>query len=232
MSKLIIKQYCNQSITFDPSEDVLINLTEMAKVNGKEVKRWLELDSTKRYIEALAQRTGKTTFDFIIIKQGNNGGTWANRKVAIRFAQWLSDDFAIWVDTQIEELLLNRNNQPSYMLNDPIERAKVWILEEEERQQLKAVNCALMHINKKYTTGEIAKELGITSAKALNRMLYEKGIQFYQNGTWIPYAKYAELGLTDIKNDIAPNGHVYYDRKWTQKGRAFILALFQDGRAA
>lgn len=232
MNKLITKQYYSQSITFDLSDDVLINLTEMAKANGKEVKRWLELDSTKRYLEALAQRTGKTTFDFIIVKQGNNGGTWANRKVAIRFAQWLSDDFAIWVDTQIEELLLNKVVRPSYMIADPIERAKVWILEEEERKSLEVVNCALMHVAKTYTTGEIAKELGFTSARKLNRLLHDKGIQFYQNGTWIPYAKYSDIGLVEIKQDIAKNGYPYYDRRWTQKGRAFILVLLEDGKAA
>lgn len=32
-------------------------------------------------------------------------GTWGHPKVAIRFAQWCSDDFAIQVDTWIEELL-------------------------------------------------------------------------------------------------------------------------------
>jgi hypothetical protein len=41
-------------------------------------------------------------------KGGNNlskGGTWGHPKVAIRFAQWCSDDFAIQVDTWIDELL-------------------------------------------------------------------------------------------------------------------------------
>ncbi len=29
-----------------------------------------------------------------------------------------------------------------------------------------------------------------------------------------------------IKQDISPSGHTYYDKRWSQTGREFILALF------
>lgn len=222
MNNLIKKSFNQETITFDLAEDVMINLTEMAKANDKEVKRWLDLDSTRSYISKLPQKDGKTD---LIIKQGLNGGTWGSRRVAIRFAQWLSDDFAIWVDTQIEELLINRITRPSYLIDDSIERAKVWIIEEQERRSLLAINSALMHINKTYTTSEIAKELGYKSATALNQMLSNRKIQYKRNGTWIPYSKYSELGLVEIKQGIADNGHTYYNTRWTQQGRLFILEL-------
>ncbi len=102
MNNLITKEYNNTLIEFDLTSDMMINLTCMAKANGREVKRWLELDSTKSYISKLPQKDGKSD---LIVKQGVNGGTWASKRVAIRFAQWLSDEFAIWVDAQIDTLL-------------------------------------------------------------------------------------------------------------------------------
>ena len=99
---IVTKEYNSQVVEFDLTDDMMVSLTDMAKANGKEVKRWLDLDSTKSYLSKLQQKDGKTD---LLVKQGVYGGTWASKRVAIRFAQWLSDDFAIWVDTQIEELL-------------------------------------------------------------------------------------------------------------------------------
>ena len=76
------------------------------------------------------------------------------------------------------------------------------------------------------TTSEIAKELGLSSATKLNNLLSEKKIQYKQNKTWLLYSKYSELGLVSIKQDVLDNGKIIYDRKWTGKGRDFILNLF------
>lgn len=112
MNNIITKDFNGNVITFDLTNDIMINLTEMAKANNKQVYEWTRLDSTKSYLSKLEgiDLTNFKPAQFpclknIIIKQGNMGGTWASKRVAIRFAQWLSDDFAIWVDTQIEELL-------------------------------------------------------------------------------------------------------------------------------
>lgn len=85
----------------------------------------------------------------------------------------------------------------------------------------------LVHQNKLYTTSEIAKELGLSSATKLNNLLAEKKIQYKQNKTWLLYSKYSEKGLVSIKQDILDNGKIIYDRKWTGKGRDFILNLFE-----
>ena len=86
-----------------------------------------------------------------------------------------------------------------------------------------------MHVNKTYTTTEIAKELNMRSAIELNRKLAEMGIQFKQNGTWVLYSDYANLGYEEIKQEVLDNGIVVYHRRWTQKGRRFILNLFKGG---
>lgn len=101
-------------------------------------------------------------------------------------------------------------------------------LKEERKARIEAeqTNAILMHVNKTYTATEIAKELGLKSAIALNTALLEKKVQFKQNGTWVLYSKYADLGYTEIKQNPLDNGHIAYDRKWTQRGRKFVLELF------
>ena len=101
-------------------------------------------------------------------------------------------------------------------------------LKEEKTARIEAErrNAILMHTTKTYTTTEIAKEIGFKSAIALNNKLAEKKVQFKQNGTWVLYSKYSDLGYTDIKQSVLDSGKIVYDRHWTQDGRAFILGLF------
>lgn len=101
-------------------------------------------------------------------------------------------------------------------------------LKEERAARLEAEKQRdkLVHQNKLYTTSEIAKELGLSSATKLNNLLSEKKIQYKQNKTWLLYSKYSELGLVSIKQEVLDNGKIIYDRKWTGKGRDFILNLF------
>lgn len=84
----------------------------------------------------------------------------------------------------------------------------------------------LIHQGKLYTTGEIAKELNLSSATKLNNLLSEKKIQYKQNGTWLLYSKYSDKDYISIKQQQLDNGKIIYDRKWTGLGRDFILSLF------
>jgi anti-repressor protein len=63
-----------------------------------------------------------------------------------------------------------------------------------EKQELEHTVSILTHVNKTYTTTEIAKELGLKSANVLNAILEEKKIQYKQNSTWVLYSKYADKG--------------------------------------
>ena len=103
-------------------------------------------------------------------------------------------------------------------------------IKEERQARLEAekLRDKLIHQNKLYTTSEIAKELGLKSATKLNGLLAEKKIQYKQNKTWLLYSKYADCGYVSIKQDILDNGHIIYDRKWSGKGRDFILNLFKE----
>ena len=67
----------------------------------------------------------------------------------------------------------------------------------------------------------IAKDYGM-SAKHLNRLLAENGIQFKQGKTWFLYQKYAEQGYTSSKTHAIDAEHSVMLTYWTQKGRLFL----------
>lgn len=102
-------------------------------------------------------------------------------------------------------------------------------LKEERQARIEAErkNAILTHVNKTYTATEIAKELGMKSAVELNKDLCNKGIQYKVNETYVLYSEYANLGFTEIKQQILDNGKVIYHRKFTQYGREFILNLYK-----
>lgn len=103
-------------------------------------------------------------------------------------------------------------------------------LKEERQARIRAEqkNAILSHVNKTYTMTEIAKELNLKSAVALNKMLADKKVQYKVNGTWVLYSDYSNMGYEDIKQEVLDNGKVIYHRKITQLGREFILDLFKD----
>ena len=96
---------------------------------------------------------------------------------------------------------------------------------DNERKLLQEQNQRLIHCSKLYTSTEIAKELGLKSAIALNNILADRKIQFKQNGTWILYSKYADKGYVSIKQEVLDSGKIIYDRKFTGLGRDFVLGL-------
>lgn len=96
------------------------------------------------------------------------------------------------------------------------------------RKQAESKVLLLTHTKKTYTATEIAKELGFKSAIALNHFLQAKKIQYQVNGTWVMCSDYADLGYASIKQEVLDNGKVIYTRRITQKGREFILSLFDE----
>jgi prophage antirepressor-like protein len=119
------------------------------------------------------------------------------------------------------QLLIKLKEEKALRLVAEAEKELVTV---ERDTALKTVDL-LTHVNKLYNTTEIAKELGLKSANVLNRFLNEKGIQYKSGGTWVLYSKYSDLEYVSIKQRQLENGTVIYDRKWTQRGREFILNL-------
>lgn len=86
------------------NDDGWINATEAAKKFNKVPNDWLRLPDTINYIKALQSKYGEISY--LKTKRGkHDGGTWIHPKLAVRFARWLSVDFEIWCDEQIDKLI-------------------------------------------------------------------------------------------------------------------------------
>lgn len=86
----------------------------------------------------------------------------------------------------------------------------------------------ILSSQKTLTTTQIAADYDM-SAKKLNRILHEEGIQRYVNGQWILYSKYMGRGYTKSKtisitrSDGRPD--TVLNTEWTQKGRLLIREI-------
>ncbi|ACO74628.1 Gp73 [Laribacter hongkongensis HLHK9] len=75
--------------------------------NVQELNKIKELNGASAASRAKLLRLAKKT-GFIRARAGSpdtGGGTWLHPKLAVRFAQWLDMDFAVWCDEQIDTLL-------------------------------------------------------------------------------------------------------------------------------
>ncbi len=207
--------------------------------------------------EALKEFKSEVTDSYFVAKNVNTLYLWTERG-ANRHSKILDTDKAWQQFDVLEETYFKvKNNQiyqDSYMIEDPIKRAKRWIVEEEERQKLKLENGKLELSNKMkdQQIGElkpkadycdeilkskdltpitvIAKDYGMSGCK-LNKILHNLGIQYKQSGTWLLYSKYQDKGYTKsetvkiIKTDKTPGSALH--TKWTQKGRLFLYELLK-----
>jgi len=103
MVKLIKADFDGQVMQFNDSG--WFNATIAADRFGKRPVNWLELDSTVRYMTSMSSALKVDKSDLLDIKKGRSGGTWMHPKMAIAFARWLSDDFAVWCDLQIDKII-------------------------------------------------------------------------------------------------------------------------------
>ena len=108
-------------------DDLKVNLTQMSKPFGrsKRPERWLKTKESIDYIRAMSVAPKSATADLLIVRQGGDSklqGTWSTDwRIAIRFAQWLSPEFSLAVDSLILKLL-----KKDAVITEPI--AGVWPL--------------------------------------------------------------------------------------------------------
>lgn len=210
-------------------------VAEMMGIEHKSILRKIDninmdFDSTKLchqkyWIESTFEKRGKQYREFQVTKLGceflahKSTGTKGNL-----FTARYMDKFH-----EMEKILLEQNT-PSYMISDPIKRAEQWIKEQKEKQlieeQKKLIeekHDNLVHNPKTYTTTEIAKELGFSSATALNKDLELKKIQYKVNGTWVLNTKFSKNDFVNIKQSELEGGRIIYNRRWTGKGRDWLV---------
>ena len=152
---------------------------------------------------------------------------------------------------------MTQSKQPlaSYQIEDPIERAKRWIeeqqrtrtLEAQTEQQAQTIGIQQKELTiaapkvKYYddtlastdclTTTQVADDLGI-SARALNQQLANAGIQYFQSGSWHLKGKFREWQLASTRTYNYMKGDGSTGTKvnlvWNQRGKRFILALYNN----
>lgn len=205
-------------------------------VSARELYKGLEItDRFSRWFDRMLNYGFEEDVDYTSVNNFTLVNNGATREL---------QDYAITLDMAKEISMIQRNElgkkfrkyfiecekklkevatTPSYAIEDPIERAKAWIKEQEERRELEERNKRLIHANKTYTATELSKELGFTSAQALNKDLEEKKIQYKVNGTWVLCARYSDKGYTSTKQIELDNGSIRYDRRWTGTGRDWLL---------
>jgi hypothetical protein len=98
-------------------EDGYINLTKMAKANGKKINDYLRLETTKAFIDELFLVAGIPVSKIIQVKKGRGNrveqGTWGHPQVAIHCGQWCSAKFAVLVSNWVVNWMTTGNNSIS-----------------------------------------------------------------------------------------------------------------------
>ena len=222
-------------------------------VKARDLYAFLGLDKT-HYNRWVKEHIEKNKFcmlnaDYITVshkgRSGNNpNATITEHYLTLNFAKKLAmmskspkgeqvRDYFIECEKRLKQSIL------PFDLADPIsvlDYAKEIALEAKalkaQNEKLNNKINLLTHIRKTFTTTEIAKELGLKSGTALNNKLSDKSIQYKQNGTWILYSKYSDLGYCSIKEEVLDSGRVIYNRRWTNEGRSFILELLGNQEVA
>lgn len=248
-AKIIKYEFNDAVVSFEKGDGIMVNATEMAKPFKKSCNDWLKTEQSKRMIAAISTSKKIDVADLVRVTNGGNtgNGTWMHEDVALVFAQWLSPDFYIWCNDRIKELLTT--GVATVSDDDAIIANAISILQkrlEESKARQKALEEKVAEDKPKVeyhdqvltsvstlTTTQIAKELGM-SAIALNRKLHELKVQYKQNGSWVPYAKYQGKGYTESetikiegKDGTVATKMVF---KWTEAGRKFIHELLNKNK--
>lgn len=133
--------------------------------------------------------------------------------------------FKKWVTSEVLPQIRKTGRYQKALSIEEMTRLVIDDLNKKIDEQQKRID-NLIHTNKLYTASEISKELNMKSAKELNGILADMGIQYKVNETWVLTADYSNRGYTSIKQTELENGKIIYDRKWTISGREFLLELF------
>lgn len=113
--KVLHAIYNNKDIEFAiKGENIMVNATQMAQAFGKETKYFLETDHAKEYIKILENHLQNEIIQGVktdrinpkAVEYRGRNGVLFDRRLALKFAAWLSPEFELWVYTTIDKMLL------------------------------------------------------------------------------------------------------------------------------
>ena len=200
----------NIRMNFSNNNDRFIEGKHYYKLSGEELKQF------KNQVKGI----------YLVDKRTSSLTLWTERG-ASRHCKILDTDKAWEQFDNLEETYFKAKH--SYQIEDPIERAKQWIKEQEQKKLLEekiqeqqpkveyydnVLNPT--DFKKLITVTQIAKDLGATANK-LNKKLEVLGIQYYKSKTWFLNKQYEYLIKEDYADYVINKfGQVL---KWTEKGR-------------
>ena len=216
----------------------------------KDVCSILDLSNTSRVADRLNQK-GVTT-SYTLTKGGNQKLTYINEsnlyKVIFQSRKPQAEEFTEWVTGEVLPTIRKTGSyslKDSYMIEDPIERAKRWIEEQEERKTLENENKAMKPkalfadavsaSNESILIGQLAKIIkqnGIDIGQNRlfqwmreNGYLNKKGEKYNQ-----PSQRAMNAGLFEIKertvNNLDGSVKITVTTKVTGKGQVYFINKF------
>ena len=195
-------------------------------------------DTVRNHVNFLTKWSEVTMAkNFVIVKTQNSAGavkdtTLYDLQVFNKLAMQLRTDAAMEIRSKFSDILVEiettgrysvQKQDPSYMIEDPIERAKVWIKEQEEKRALEAEKKTLEEKNKdlQSTNDELVTEVEILLNSYVNtKQVYEMYLQNYPEAP--NQAKSTMLGkirkaLCNICNERKTGRKIYKKHILNQK---------------
>lgn len=234
MNTSIIKfDYNGNQIPFEKGDDVMVNLTAMAKAYpDKNLSTIVNSQGISDYCASLSKLKNFSFADLLIVRKGApdlGGGTWAHRLVAIRVAQKLNSDLAVWVDMRVDELLKYgmTATQPTLeqMINNPdlvISLATQLKNEREEKQRIETENLYLKEQNEAQRPAVVFTES--VKVSNTNILIEDLAKLITQNGYTI--------GEIRLYNWLVDNGYLIRHKRWSNSRRKYENYYTPTQRAA
>lgn len=234
MNTSIIKfDYNGNVIPFEKGSDVMVNLTAMAKAYpDKNLSTIVNSQEISDYCASLSKLKNFSFADLLIVRKGApdlGGGTWAHRLVAIRVAQKLNSDLAVWVDMRVDELLKYgmTATQPTLeqMINNPdlvISLATQLKNEREEKQRIETENLYLKEQNEAQRPAVVFTES--VKVSNTNILIEDLAKLITQNGYTI--------GEIRLYNWLVDNGYLIRHKRWSNSRRKYENYYTPTQRAA
>ena len=218
------------------------SLTDMAQASGKLFGHWHNLKSTKSYLAALESVIAIPITDLVQVIQGGdpqNQGTWGHPKVAIRFAQWCSDEFAVQVDVWTDELMTTGKvelvpQQPA-LPQSFSEALRLLAAEVDAKEALEKevkilapkalVYDTVMDSDTWLDVRELFKCLALPKYKEkdFRSFLCNQDVKILSKDTNQPFSDWVKRGLAKLTPVTLPNGAVYQKPVFSWKGCEKII---------
>ncbi|WP_436889996.1 phage regulatory protein/antirepressor Ant [Mammaliicoccus sciuri] len=216
--------------------DLVRSIESYLEVLGQNAK----LRSDDFFLESSYQAgTGKQYKHYLLTKKGCD--MVANKMTGekgILFTATYVDAF-YQMQEQIKQTAISMSD--SYMIEDPVQRAKRWIEEQQEKLMLEQEIGELkpkadyvdeiLKSNGTMTVTQIAADYGLSATK-LNKILNEARLQRKVGNQWILYKEHMNKGLTKsntisiVRSDGRQDTKL--QTKWTQKGRLKIHEILTE----